>query len=69
MATYSRIFARRIPWTEEPSGPHGVTEGRHDGATDTFTCTDQGTNGNVRARSAASLILSDFLCPALALGG
>ena len=26
MATYSSIFAWRIPWTEEPSGLHGVAK-------------------------------------------
>ena len=26
MATHSRIFARRIPWTEEPGRLHGVTQ-------------------------------------------
>ena len=28
MATNSRILARRIPWTEEPEGLHGVTKSR-----------------------------------------
>ena len=28
MATHSSIRAWRIPWTEEPRGPHGVTKTR-----------------------------------------
>ena len=26
MATHSSILAWRIPWTEEPGGPHGVSK-------------------------------------------
>ena len=38
MATHSSIFARRIPWTEEPGGLQsmGLQRVRHDWATNTF---------------------------------